>query len=121
MDHTLAKKWADEQDKNETSAFEQTLEKLEKGRGHAMVDIFGNTIKPGDKIIYSSPISTSSGLNRSTGKSPLVTGVVDHLMANNTIAVVNVIDPHTNTHRELRLKSQTILKYEWTKEVKPMK
>ena len=83
-----------------------------------MVDIFGNTVVPGDKIVYSAPISTNSGYNRSTGRSPLVTGIVDKLMAKDSIAVVNVVDDNGRVVKTLQLKSHTIMKYDWDKEVR---
>ena len=78
-----------------------------------MVDMFGNTVLPGDKIVLSKQIRIYSGRNGSLGRSPLMTGTIDKLMANGTIAVVMY------NGRRLQLKSKNILKYDWPTAVDP--
>ena len=84
-----------------------------------MVDMFGNPVNPGDKIVFSWPVSTGGGnYKKSTKRSPLATARVDRLMAKGNIAVVPVFDECGRMVKELQLKSCTIVKYDWDKEVK---
>lgn len=82
-----------------------------------MIDMFGNTVNVGDKIVYSKPISTNSGFGNSKGRSPLVTGIVERLRENSTVAVVCAKDENGHS-KTLHLKSHTILLYPWNKEVR---
>lgn len=78
-----------------------------------MTDVFGNKVDVGDKIVYTSQISTSSGRGGSLGRSELVKGTVAKLRANGTQAVIPLLDANGNHIRDLYLRPENILKYDW--------
>ena len=82
-----------------------------------MEDIFGNIVTPGDKIVFSKQIPTGRGRYNSLGRSPLITGIVDKIMAHDTVAVVRMNDANGNFVRNLQLKKENILRYDWMKTV----
>lgn len=74
-----------------------------------MTDIFGNNINPGDKIVFSALMKTSSHAG-STHRSPLITGTVDRIAKSfgEEVAIVG------NFH----IKSRNLILYNWPHEVR---
>lgn len=75
-----------------------------------MKDMFGNSVKPGDKIIFGKLRKSS---HSSSVRSELRTGTVDHIGNHfgDTVAVVKF------ERGEYHLTSKYFLKYDWKEEI----
>lgn len=77
-----------------------------------MKDMFGNSVKPGDKIIFGKLRKTSNRYATPI-RSELRTGTVDHI-GNHFGDTVAVVKAGTG---EYRLTSKYFLKYDWKEEI----